>query len=135
MGAWEWPVFCPPFSFQYELGKEECGKSSTQLIFFSISVNRNLRSLLSASLSTKIILLALLERIYTTFWIFFVLQWMWNGLSMMSAKEDSESLRIETLRERIFFAARDGLAITLYALLSELSSPQQSELLSQVKRH
>lgn len=60
---------------------------------------------------------------------------MWNGLSMMSAKEDSESLRIETLRERIFFAARDGLAITLYALLSELSSPQQSELLSQVKRH
>jgi hypothetical protein len=55
----------------YELGREECGKSSTQLIFFSISVNRNLRSLLSASLSTKIILLALLERIYTTFWIFF----------------------------------------------------------------
>ena len=60
---------------------------------------------------------------------------MWNGLSMVSAMEDSESLRIETLRERIFFAARDGLAITLYALLSELSSPQQSELLSQVKRH
>jgi hypothetical protein len=58
---------------------------------------------------------------------------MWNGHSMMSAKEDSESLRIETLRERIFFAARDGLAITLYALLSELSPSQQSELLSQVK--
>jgi len=52
---------------------------------------------------------------------------------MMSAKEDSETLRIETLRERIFFAARDGLAITLYALLSELSPYQQSELLSQVK--
>jgi hypothetical protein len=52
---------------------------------------------------------------------------------MMSAKEDSETLRIETLRERIFFAARDGLAITLYALLSELSPSQQSELLSQVK--
>lgn len=58
---------------------------------------------------------------------------MWNGHSMMSAKEDSETLRIETLRERIFFAARDGLAITLYALLSELSPSQQSELLSQVK--
>lgn len=50
----------------------------------------------------------------------------------MSGKEDSELLRIETLRERIFFAARDGLAITLYALLSELNQSQQSELLSQV---
>lgn len=50
----------------------------------------------------------------------------------MSAKEDSEALRIETLRERIFFAARDGLAITLYALLSELNPQQQSELLGQV---
>lgn len=51
----------------------------------------------------------------------------------MSAKEDSEFLRIETLRERIFFAARDGLAITLYALLSELNPSLQSELLSQVE--
>lgn len=51
---------------------------------------------------------------------------------MMSAKEDSETLRIDTLRERIFFAARDGLAITLFALLSELNPQQQSELLSQV---
>ena len=50
----------------------------------------------------------------------------------MSAKEDSEAFRIETLRERIFFAARDGLAITLYALLSEQSPQQQSKLLSQV---
>ncbi|KAI9561961.1 Fem-1-like protein B [Daphnia sinensis] len=50
----------------------------------------------------------------------------------MSGKEDSELLRIETLRERIFFAARDGLAITLYALLSELNQSQQSELLSQI---
>lgn len=51
---------------------------------------------------------------------------------MMSAKEDSETLRIDTLRERIFFAARDGLAITLYALLSELTPRLQTELLSQV---
>lgn len=57
----------------------------------------------------------------------------WNGLSIMSAKEDSETLRIETLRERIFFAARDGLAITLYALLSELNPKQQSQLLNQVE--
>lgn len=44
----------------------------------------------------------------------------------------AESLRFESLSKRVFFAARDGLAITLYALLSEQSREQQAALLSQV---
>lgn len=50
----------------------------------------------------------------------------------MMESDTSESLRLETLRKRIFYAARDGLAITIYALLSEQSPSDQSYLLSQV---
>ena len=34
----------------------------------------------------------------------------------MMESETSESLRLETLRKRIFYAARDGLAITVLIL-------------------
>lgn len=43
-----------------------------------------------------------------------------------------ESLRFESLSKRVYFAARDGLAITLYALLSEASKEEQAKLLNQV---
>jgi len=43
----------------------------------------------------------------------------------------SDQERTELLRKRVFFAARDGLAITLYALLCERNLQEQSDLLSQ----
>ena len=46
---------------------------------------------------------------------------------MMSVNESTE-----LLRKRVYFAARDGLPITLYALLSERSLQEQKDLLSQV---
>ena len=51
-----------------------------------------------------------------------------NGFSMMSENNESTEL----LRKRVYFAARDGLAITLYALLSERNDEEQKDLLSQV---
>lgn len=51
-----------------------------------------------------------------------------NDNSVMSA----ESLRLEALSKRVYYAARDGLPITLYALLSEHTKEQQTKLLSQV---
>ena len=44
----------------------------------------------------------------------------------------SDQERTELLRKRVYFAARDGLAITLYALLCERNLQEQSDLLSQV---
>jgi len=44
----------------------------------------------------------------------------------------SEQESTELLRKRVYFAARDGLAITLYALLCERNPQEQSDLLSQV---
>jgi len=46
---------------------------------------------------------------------------------MMSENNESTEL----LRKRVYFAARDGLAITLYALLSERNDEEQKDLLSQ----
>ncbi len=51
-----------------------------------------------------------------------------NDNSVMNA----ESLRLEALSKRVYYAARDGLPITLYALLSEHTKDQQNKLLSQV---
>lgn len=51
-----------------------------------------------------------------------------NDNCVMSA----ESLRLEALSKRVYYAARDGLPITLYALLSEHTKEQQTKLLSQV---
>lgn len=40
-----------------------------------------------------------------------------------------------SLMNRVYYAARDGMAITLYALLSEKTSEQIGCLINQVKRH
>lgn len=37
-----------------------------------------------------------------------------------------------TLRERVFFAARDGMSLTLYALLYEKNTDEIDELLNSV---
>jgi hypothetical protein len=39
----------------------------------------------------------------------------------------------QSLRNRVYYAARDGMAITLYALLNEKSDEEVHELLNQVK--
>lgn len=38
----------------------------------------------------------------------------------------------ESFKNRVYYAARDGLAITLYALLSEKSLEEAEEVLNQV---
>ena len=38
----------------------------------------------------------------------------------------------ELLSKRVYFAARDGLPITLYALLAERTPQEQAQLLNQV---
>jgi precorrin-3B methylase len=38
-----------------------------------------------------------------------------------------------SLRNRVYYAARDGMAITLYALLAEKRDEEVQELLNQVK--
>lgn len=40
-----------------------------------------------------------------------------------------------SLMNRVYYAARDGMAITLYALLSEQTPEQINCLINQVKRH
>ena len=52
----------------------------------------------------------------------------------MSESEDDQSKLKDvapSLRDRVYFAARDGMAITLYALLSE-NKPIAEDLLNQV---
>nr|CAD7401981.1 unnamed protein product [Timema cristinae] len=39
----------------------------------------------------------------------------------------------QTLKERVYYAARDGMAITLFALLSEKKSDVVQELLNQLQ--
>lgn len=39
----------------------------------------------------------------------------------------------ESLRHRVYFAARDGLAMTLYALLSEINKEDVNSVLNEVK--
>lgn len=39
----------------------------------------------------------------------------------------------QSLRNRVYYAARDGMAITLYALLNDKSDEEVHELLNQVK--
>lgn len=40
-----------------------------------------------------------------------------------------------SLRERVFFAARDGMSLTLYALLYEKSTDEIDDLLNSVSSH
>lgn len=39
----------------------------------------------------------------------------------------------QSLKNRVYYAARDGMAITLYALLAEKNDEEVCELLKQVK--
>jgi hypothetical protein len=39
----------------------------------------------------------------------------------------------QSLRNRVYYAARDGMAITLYALLADKCDEEVHELLNQVK--
>jgi len=39
----------------------------------------------------------------------------------------------QSLRNRVYYAARDGMAITLFALLADKSGEEVHELLNQVK--
>ena len=48
----------------------------------------------------------------------------------MSSKKMTEIS--QSLKSRVYYAARDGMAITLYALLVEKSLPEIHELLNQV---
>lgn len=50
----------------------------------------------------------------------------------MSTNEELDFLRFETLRQRVFCAAKDGLVLTLHELLSEASPRLQTEILGQV---
>lgn len=45
-----------------------------------------------------------------------------------------EEVCILTLRERVFFAARDGLSLTLYALLYEKNTDEIDDLLNRVSK-
>lgn len=40
----------------------------------------------------------------------------------------------ESFKNRVYYAARDGMAITLYALLSERNPEEVQEVLNQVNR-
>ena len=49
--------------------------------------------------------------------------------------EVPEAIHIsDSLRTRVFHAAKDGMAITLYALLADLPSGTVDQLLQQVRR-